>query len=154
MVWNKQTNNYHRKITDGGKNLRYHSHSLIRVQLSVHGKRKAEETTRFSVFPDDMTGVKVEGGHQSWLQIKRREEKCNSSSRGSLQQHGSAIQMCPVQSSDGWPLCSSLSSVVPFDGRLALDVPFPAARSVPALQRPLRPPGRTAHCWPRNSVTW
>lgn len=91
----------------------------------MHGKRKAEEATRISVFPDDMTGVKVERGHQSGFQKKRREEKCNSSSGGSLQQHGSGIQMCPVQSSDGRPRCSSLFSVVPCDGRLPLDFPFP-----------------------------
>lgn len=75
------------------------SHSLIRVELSVHGKRESEQTPWFSVFPDDLTGVKVEGEHHIWLQKVRIKEKCDESSRGStVQQHRSDVQMRPVQS--------------------------------------------------------
>jgi len=42
---------------------RHHSHSFIRVELPVHGEGEPEQTPRFSVFPDYVTGVKVEREH-------------------------------------------------------------------------------------------
>lgn len=65
----------------------------------MHGHGESEQAARLSVFPDDMTGVKVEGEHQSWLQDKSIQEKCSKSKRSSPQQqqqrHLGAVQMFP-----------------------------------------------------------
>ena len=45
-----------------------HSQSFIRVELPVHGQGEPEQAARLPVLPDDMTGVQVEGEHQSCLQ--------------------------------------------------------------------------------------
>lgn len=73
-------------------------HSFIRVELPVHGQREAEQTPRFSAFPEDLTGIKVKGEHRRRLQTVETKRKCKRKRARASQQrrHGSAVQMCPA----------------------------------------------------------
>lgn len=75
----------------------------------MHGQREPKQAPWLSVFPDGVTGVKVEGEHRCWEQKVRKQ--VTSSGAASLQQHRRAVQISPVCSKLGPHPGAALGSV-------------------------------------------